>query len=589
MNFLLTLVSIIVIIAVLSLAKGVLIPIALAILVTFLLTPVVGWLGRFGLGPKFAAVVVVVLVFGFLGTIGWIVAAQFTNLTADLPTYTDNLKKKIAQVRDVGSSGSIEKVQEAIKDITSVIEQQLPNPTGQAMPVAQLTEKKSVLIYLPSLLESALTGLMVMVLVIFMLVEQGDVRDRIIAFQGYARLTLTTKALDEVSRRISHYLVLQSLVNGGYGLLCGLGLFALGLPYALLWGFLAATMRFIPYVGVMIGSAVPILFSLAVFPGWTQPILAGCLFLLLELSTSSLLEPMLFGWSTGISKVALLVAVIFWTWLWGPAGLLLSTPSTVCLSVLGNNIPQLAFLGVLLSDKPVKGMNTFYQRLVARSHDEAAEIAAEILKTQNLTTLYDTVVVPALSFLKQDRERDLLTADEAVRIVQATQEIVEDLGPHSPVSAVKADPEEESASSPPPVPVRVVAYPARDESDSLAMRMFQQVCDPARFEVDLLPVSLPLAELFARLAQTPTAILCIGAVSPGGLARTRYLCKRLRGQLPGLTIVVGRWGESIEIAAEKAALLRADGVKYVGTSFREVLDQVIQLIAIGTTATEEEI
>ena len=192
-----------------------------------------------------------------------------------------------------------------------------------------------------------------------------------------------------------------------------LGCSSFGVPYALLWGFLAAALRFIPYVGTLTAAALPIALSLAVFPGWTQPLLASSLFVLLEFVTNSVLEPVLYGRSTGISQVALLVAVLFWTWLWGPVGLLLSTPLTVCLSVLGKYVPPLAFLGVGLSNEPVEGMNTYYQRLVARDQDEAAAVVDEYLKTDTLVEAYDTVLLHALSYAKQDRQRDTLTADEA--------------------------------------------------------------------------------------------------------------------------------------------------------------------------------
>jgi hypothetical protein len=367
-------------------------------------------------------------------------------------------------------------------------------------------EGPSLLGFLPSLLESVLTALMVLVLVIFMLIERGALRDRLLAFGGYGRLTLTTKALDEASQRISRYLLMQSIVNGSFGLVFGLGLFVLGMPYAVLWGFLAAALRFIPYVGTLIAAVLPLTLSLAVFPGWTQPLLASGLFVLLEIATNSVLEPLLYSHSTGISQVALLVAVLFWTWLWGPVGLLLATPLTVCLSVLGKYVPPLALLGVVLSDERVAGMNTYYQRLVARDQDEAAAIVDESLKTQTLVEVYDTVLVPALSYAKQDLARNTLTADEAQGIVQATQEIVEDLStrPPTPEGSAVLDGGTPTA---PLAKVRIVGYPARDATDALALQMFQQVCDPTRYEVELLPVALLPAEVVSRVAQSHRRVL----------------------------------------------------------------------------------
>jgi len=575
--FLNVLIGLVVIIVALYWAKAVVIPVALAILLTFLLTPIVNALWRLGLGRAPAAVVVVVVVFGLVGALGWTIAAQISTLASELPTYTDTLKQKIAQVRHAGTGGVLGKVQDAIEDVTRALQQGSPSVPGPATPVAMRPEGPSLLGFLPSLLETVLTALMVLVLVIFMLIEHGALRDRLLAFGGYGRLTLTTKALDEASQRISHYLLMQTLVNGSFGLVFGLGLFVLGVPYALLWGFLAAVLRFIPYVGTLIAALLPLTLSLAVFPGWTQPLLGSGLFVLLELATNSVLEPVLYSHSTGISQVALLVAVLFWTWLWGPVGLLLSTPLTVCLSVLGKYVPPLAFLGVVLSDEPVAGMNTYYQRLVARDQDEAAAIVDEGLKTQTLVEVYDTVLVPALSYARQDLQRDILTADEAQGILQATQEIVEDLGtrpsPSTPEgSAVLAD----DTPTAPLAKVRIVGCPARDETDALALQMFQQVCDPTCYEVELLPVELLPADVVARVAQTPPALLCIGAVTPGGVARTRYLYKRLRARLPEIPIVVGRWVATAH-TAEDLVLLHAAGIEQVGTTLQETRDQVMHV------------
>jgi hypothetical protein len=389
-------------------------------------------------------------------------------------------------------------------------------------------------------------------------------------------MTRTTKALDDASQRISRYLLMQASINGSFGLLFGLGLFFLGVPYAVLWGFLAAVLRFIPYVGTLLAAALPILLSLAVFPGWTQPLLASGLFVGLELATNSVLEPWLYGHSTGISQVALLVAVLFWTWLWGPVGLLLATPLTVCLSVLGTYVPSLAFLGVVLSDEEVEGLNTYYQRLVARDQDEAVAIVEAALQAQPLVEVYDTVLVPALSYAKQDRERAILTAEEVQGMVQATGEIVEDLTTHLPQAGPEASAAGEHSPPAPLEPVYLLGCPARDDIDALALRMFQQVCDPTRYALELLTPGLLTAEVVAQVAQTHPALLCIGTVAPGGVAHLRYLCKQLRAQCPDLRLVVGHWGVTDNLE-EIVARLRADGVEQVGTTLQDTRDQVMQV------------
>jgi predicted PurR-regulated permease PerM len=573
-SFLNILVGLGVILALLYWAKAVLIPVALAVILTFLLTPIVNVLWRLGLGRTPAAILVVVVAAGLVGAVGWTVGAQISTLTAEIPTYTQNLKQKIAQVRRAGTEGLLGTVQEVVKDVTSELQPGAPSGPSREPPVPVQPEGPELLGYLPPLLESVLTGLMVLALAVFMLIEHGALRDRFLTFMGYRHVTLMTKALDEAGQRVSRYLLMQALLNGGFGLVFGLGLFLLGLPYALLWGFLAAALRFIPYVGTLIAAALPILLSVVVFPGWTQPLLVSGLFVLLELTTISVLEPVLFGHSTGISQVALLVAVLFWTWLWGPVGLLLSTPLTVCLSVLGKYVPPLAFLGVLLDDEARDGLNTYYQRLVARDQDEAEALVETALQTQPLIEVYDTVLVPALSYAKQDRQRETLTAEEMQGIVQATREIVEDLDTRPSPAAPEASGEGEDGSPPAPLaPVRLVGCPARDDIDALALRMFQQTVDPTCAAVELLPAGLLTSEVLAQVAQTRPALLCIGAVAPGGVPHIRYLCKQLRTRFPALQVVVGCWGGT-DTLQETVALLRADGLDQVGTTLQATCDQV---------------
>jgi predicted PurR-regulated permease PerM len=593
-SFLNILVGVGVSLALLYWAKAVLIPVALALLLTFLLTPIVTTLWHWGLHRALAAVLVVGLAAGLLGAIGWTVEAQLAALAAELPTYTGNIKQKIAQMRHAGTRGVLGKVQDAVQDVSTALQQQgAPATPPPATPVPVQAKGPSLLGYLPSVLETVLTAFMVLVLVIFLLIEHGTLRDRLLTFGGYAHVTRTTKALDEASARISRYLRMQALVNGSFGLLFGLGLFVVGLPYAVLWGLLAALLRFIPYVGTLLAALLPIGLSLAVFPGWSQLLVVSGLFVLLELGTSSVLEPVLFGHSAGISQVAILVAVLFWSWLWGPVGLLLSTPLTVCLSVLGKYVSPLAFLGVVLNDEPVEGLNTYYQRLVARDQDEATVIVEAALETQPLVDVYDTVLLPALSYAKADRQRGILTDADVQAIVQATREIVEDLATHpsAAADAALAAAEEDAAPRLPRVPVPLLGCPARDDVDALAVRMLQQACDPTRVTIDLLPPRQLTADVVAHVAQTQPALVCLVAVVPGGVPHLRYLCKQLRTRFPALPIVVGCWGAP-EPVAETVALLHTEGLDHVGTTVQTTRYHVMQVSQLGasqrTLLPEEE-
>jgi AI-2E family transporter/B12 binding domain len=449
----------------------------------------------------------------------------------------------------------------------------------------------SILWRLPSLLEPLASAGLVIVLVIFMLIQYTDLRHRLIRLVGYGRLPIATKALDEIGQRISRYLLMQSIINGSFGSAVGLGLFVIGVPYATLWGFLAAILRFIPYVGPTVAAILPSALSLAVFPGWLQPVLVVGLILVVELVTNSILEPLLYGQTAGVSEVALMVAIAFWTWLWGPVGLLLATPMTVCLAVLGKYVPQLEFISILMGDEPALETHThYYQRLLAKDHDEAAEIVEEYAKTHALEEVYDDILVPALSAVKQDRERDSLEAEDMHFIVQATRAIIEDMGMHqletltpaAPPSTSSAD--EAGAVTPPKI--RILGCPAHDEIDELALLMFRQLLDPTRYELKIASAEMLTAEVVSLVEQQGMGLICIAALPPVATAPIRYLCKRLRARFPELKIVIGRWGFAEDSEANRALLLSV-GVDEVGMTLSESRNQVMQLSELSPSGDPE--
>ena len=320
-----------------------------------------------------------------------------------------------------------------------------PGVTRQT-PVAVVLEAPSIFAHLPSLLQALASAGVVTVLVIFMLLERRELRDRLILLIGYGRMTATTRALDEAGARISRYLLMQSIVNGSFGVAVGLGLFLIGVPYAVIWGALAAALRFIPYVGAFVAVLLPLALSLAVFPGWLQPALVVGLFVVLELVTGMVMEPWLYGQSAGVSQLALLVAVTFWTWLWGPMGLLLATPLTVCLIVLGKHLPALGFIVVLMGERPViEAKARYYQRLLARDQDEAADIVEAYVNADGRESVYDALLLPALYYAKQDRDRGLLTEGDVQFVGQATREILDVLAHDAP-----APPERDTGDHPAP-------------------------------------------------------------------------------------------------------------------------------------------
>ncbi|HEX2227052.1 MAG TPA: AI-2E family transporter, partial [Candidatus Binatia bacterium] len=364
-------------------AQAVLIPVAVALLLTFLLTPVVQWLERMHLGKLPAVILAVVFASCLLAVMTWMITAQLTRLAGDLPKYEANIKKKIADVRAMARGGTLERVQQSVEEIKEEINKSEPAKKRPSPPEVVVREKDPSLGWpLPSgagiLLERLASAGLAIVLLMFMLYQRADLRNRLIRLIGYGRLTVTTRALEDAGARISRYLLAQSIVNATYGFAVGIGLFFIGLPYAALWGLLGAFLRFIPYVGPWLAAIMPSILALAAIEGWLWPLTVVALFIVLELFTNMVLETLLYSDSAGVSQVALLIAIAFWTWLWGPIGLLMATPLTVCLVVLGKYVPQLEFISVLMSDEPVAESDIiFYQRLLAGDKDEAAQIVRE--------------------------------------------------------------------------------------------------------------------------------------------------------------------------------------------------------------------
>ena len=523
--------------------QAVLVPMALAVLLTFLLSPVVDTFQRRGLGRVPAVLVTVVLALSVLGGIGWTLSHQLVTLADELPRHSQNIQKRIADFRGASKGGSVEKVQKTVEDVVGEIQKSDTLGVTRQKSVAVVLEPPSILAHLPTLLQALASAMVVTVLMVFMLLERRELRDRVIMLIGYRRMTATTRALDEAGARISRYLLMQSIINGSFGLAVGLGLFLIGVPYAVIWGSLAAGLRFIPYLGAFVAMLLPLALSLAVFPGWLQPALVVGLFLVLEVVTGMVMEPWLYGQSAGVSQVALLTAVIFWSWLWGPVGLLLATPLTVCLIVLGKHLPALGSIVVLMGDRPIiEAKARYYQRLLARDQDEATDIVEAYVNADGRESVYDAVLLPALFYAKQDRGRDLLSEGDVQFVGQATREIL-DVVAHDTPARPERDTGDLSVNDPGADPrILVLGCPARDDADALALEMVRRGLDSTRYRMEVSGTGMLTAEVVAWVELHRPALVCIGAVAPGGLSQARHLCKRLRSQCPELKIVVGRWG-----------------------------------------------
>jgi predicted PurR-regulated permease PerM len=530
----------------------------------------------------------------------WLVTVQVTSLAGEVPKYTENIKVKVKLLRHLGQGSVTSRLETMIQDITGEWNRPAGSPKGKApdKPAVATSEKPTAVMLepetptwltrIPAVLSSLLATLgslaLSLVLVVFMLLKREDLRNRLIRLVSQGQITVMTKALDDAGQRISRFLLMQLIVNATVGLSVGLGLLAIRVQYAFLWGFLAAVFRYVPYIGVWIAAVPPIILSVAMFEGWVQPLLVVGLFLTIELLAGNVAEPRLYGRSIGVSEVALLVAAAFWAFLWGPIGLVLSSPLTVCLVVLGKYVPQLKFLDVLLGDEPPLDAHvTFYQRLLARDQDEATQLVLTQAKASSPEQVYDDFLVPALNSAKRDRERDDLTEADEQSVLQAMREILEDLGERREVvtqaeqKVHAADRSNASAT----IPLRVLACPARDQADRLALEMLRQLLDPAKWVVEIAAVETMTADLVAQVAEQAPALVCVGALPPGGLAHARYLCKRLRARFPEVKIIVGRWGLTGGVEANRDQFQEA-GADLTATTMLETRNQLNSLLPILT-------
>ena len=570
------------VVAVLYWAQAVLVPFALAILLTFVLTPPVTWLERW-IGRVPAVLLTVTLVFTVLGLAGWALTRQMQNLAGDLPGYRANIRAKIADVRGAGKGGTVEQLQDTIEDLKGDLGASTP-PTGTAsrpVVVTPDTAAGSGFSWLGPIVGPLGTAGLVIALVMFMLLERRDLRDRLIGLFGQGRLAITTKAFDEAGSRVSRQLLMQSLVNLVYGIGVAIGLYVLGVPYAFVWAALGAVLRFIPYVGPVLGAGAPIVVSLAALEGWMGPLMVVGLFVCLELFTNLVLETVLYAGAAGVSQVALLVSVAFWTWLWGPLGLLLATPLTVCLVVLGKHVPGLEFLGTLMADRPALAPEyTYYQRLLARDQTEAADLVERYIKSHPPPAVYDALLLPALNYAERDRIEGRLSPADESGVTESTRELIADaaewisgLVPASPSPAAGTVPELPA----PRQPLRVLGYAANGASDALALSMLAHLVADLPMAVEIQDTRLSTNALLALLRDHTITVLCIADLPPSPPSRTRYVVKRLRAALPDLRIIVGRWAPAA-LADDTNEQLLADGATHVAATLLETRDYLAGLL-----------
>jgi predicted PurR-regulated permease PerM len=587
------------VVLVLYFTRAVLIPLALALTLSFLLMPMVMWLQRRHLRRGLAVAIAVLIFAAAIGGMCWVVAGQLLQVANDLPRYRENIHSKIEALHLPQQSAlgrAVESVEEIDLDFSAAPAAKSEPSSAQsgaqaskgplariqpALPVQVVQPPATGLSYVREMLEPVFvplgTAVMVLIFTIFILIKREDLRDRFLRLAGVAQLHAMTLALDDAEQRISRYLALQLAVNSCYGVCFGLGVFLIGIPNALLWGVIAGLFRIVPYVGALVASLFPFILALAVFHGWGPPLLVPLLFMLLDFFTSNVIEPWLYGAHTGISSLALLVTTVFWTMLWGWAGLVLAVPLTVCVIVLGRYVPRMSFLHVLLGDETALSIEAqFYQRLLALDQEDARGIAQNSLKTNSLVGTYDRVLIPALALAEQDRHRGALDERRESFIYLSVSEIVSELALYRP-DEIAAKPRKlmagwrskrsdlrpaQSNAAPLPSATRVFCFAANDQADGIISSMLAQLLERSGHGVISLPVESSLEEILQLFTPEPQDVICISALPPFAFAQAASLCQRVRLHLPEIRVLAGIWGFTGEMnkAQERFGSTRPDAI-----------------------------
>jgi predicted PurR-regulated permease PerM len=608
---LLTVVVGVVVVAALYIGRDVFIPIVLAILLSFVLAPLVSLLRRVYV-PRAAAVVLAVLVaLGVIVAAGGVIGMQVAQLAEDVPSYQATITRKVEHLREA----TLGRANELIRRVGRQIEQATNDPpaapapadgAGKAAPApipVEVKERAATPIeiaqrVLGPVVHPLATAGIVLIVAIFILLQREDLRDRMIRLFGSQDLHRTTVAMDDAARRLSRYFLTQLALNAVFGLIIGLGLWAIGVPSPILWGVFSGLMRFVPYIGALVSAVFPIALAAAVDPtGWSMALWTLALFAVAEPLMGHVVEPMVYGHSTGMSPFAVIISAIFWTWLWGPIGLLLSTPFTVVLVVLGRHVERLEFLDVLFGDRPaLTPVESFYQRMLAGDSDEALEHAELLLKERSLSAYYDEVALKGLQLAANDATRGVLTKPQLETIRGAIRHLVDDLDDHEDV-----EPSTEEADAAPVAPPRreqdvgaeppieqdapdaarlppewrhegaILCIAGRGTLDEGAAAMLAQLLRKHGLGARVVPHEAVSRESIARLDTTGVAMVCISYLEiSGSPAHLRYLLRRLRQKLPKAPLLVGLWPTE-DIILTDASLRSQVGADHYVVTLREAL------------------
>jgi predicted PurR-regulated permease PerM len=596
-------------------AKTILIPIALAMLIAFSMHPLVKRLTRWGLNRIASVVLVVGTVSVCVAGLGYIASHQLKAFADELPLHEANIERKVLAVKSMFKGGTFERLSRMIEkinnktDLTLQKDQSPSNPSaaptapdapsfgsttespsavanagrsvseslrGSASktpptaapqpavePPAASSWSSSILTspLVSSLIDVLATGGIVLLLVTFFLIQQADIRDRMVSVAGRGALATTTKALEEAGARISRYLLMLFIVNSTYGLAVAIGLWAMGVPYAIMWGLFAGLIRYVPYIGPWIGATMPIAVSLATSTGWSQPVMVVALFGVLELVSNNVMEPILYGHSVGLSELGVILAAIVWAWLWGPIGLVLATPMTVCFVVLGRYIPGLRIFDHLLGQRAeVTTAVRLYQRLLARDEEEAEDLVEDFLKDHSAVEAADELIVPAAGLIRHDLAHEQIDESEADRMTEILRHVVEAViaeGELKPCSAGDAD-----------EPPLVVGIASHSEEEAILLELLNAVCRDVSCRIEVLSSGLLQSERLAAVIERSPELVIVSALPPGDLPHARQLCKRLKAANAARRIVVARWGHSKSV--DRSPQLVAAGADDVVSTVAEL-------------------
>lgn len=587
------------IVATLYFGKEVLMPITAALLLAFVLAPMVNVLRRLHLGRVPSVLLGVTLGLCIVVAIGGVVGSQIAQLTTDIPQYTATIETKISSVRNF-TIGRLSEMADRVGMKKDAAEPEAPRSTARTSPPTAASETSGssqielAKQYLSPVLSPLATLGIVFIVAVFALLQKEDLRDRMIRLLGSNDLHSTTVAIDEGARRLSRYFLTQLVINAMFGIVIGVGLLIIGLPYPVLWGILSALLRFVPYVGSIISAVLPVALAAAVEPGWSMVIWTAGLYIVVEGLTGQVIEPLVYGHSTGLSPFSVVIAAIFWSWLWGPIGLILSTPLTLCLVVLGRHVKKLEFLDILLGDRsPLTLTETLYQRILAGDAEEAQDHAEIILKERSLGTYYDEIVVKAMQLAASDAEQGIIDRDQLEQVSQTIKALILGLDSYqdarpSPTKSEAITPEyrrDGPALPPEPDPKSVLAtgitLPAawvdkpqvilcvagREPLDEATSAILGQLLGKHGFTTRLATYADASRERIQTLDISNVAIVCISSLNPSGRpARMLNLVQRLRQRLPkDVEIIVGLWPSDEAALRDDAARGVIDANRFSGS------------------------